>query len=165
MGYAALLDNEPEFARTMATSVKQRSAFGERVSQQVRRIGETGSLATMGFSWYGLHMETTPFDLTPAQNSLLQSLSQETGKSVTALIEEALAGLQEQVRPPHGERNGDKARDPQQPPLQPDADVPQPIWEVFSTTEDIPDEEWEKLPTDLAAQHDPYIYGTPKRQV
>jgi hypothetical protein len=59
MGYAALLDNEPEFARTMAASVKQRIAF----------------------------------------------------------------------------------------------DVPQPIWEVFSTTEDIPDEEWEKLPTDLATQH------------
>jgi hypothetical protein len=163
IGYAALLDNEPEFARTMAASVQQRITFGERVSQKVRCIDETEPLATIRFSWYGLHMETTPFDLTPAQKSLLQSLSQETGKSVTALIEEALAGLQEQVRPLHGERNGDK--DPQQPPLQPDADVPQPIWEVFSTTEDIPDEEWEKLPTDLATQHDHYIYGTPKRQV
>jgi antitoxin (DNA-binding transcriptional repressor) of toxin-antitoxin stability system len=28
---------------------------------------------------------------------------------------------------------------------------------------DVPDEEWEKLPTDLAEQHDHYIYGTPKR--
>jgi hypothetical protein len=110
-------------------------------------------------------METTPFDLTPAQKSLLQSLPQETGKFVTALIEEALAGLQEQVHPLYGERNGDKAKEPQQSPVQPDADAPQPIWEVFSTTEDIPDEEWEKLPTDLTTQHDHYIYGTPKRQV
>ena len=28
---------------------------------------------------------------------------------------------------------------------------------------DVPDEEWDKLPTDLAEQHDHYIYGTPKR--
>ena len=30
-------------------------------------------------------------------------------------------------------------------------------------TADVPDEEWDKLPTDLAEQHDHYIYGTPKR--
>lgn len=29
--------------------------------------------------------------------------------------------------------------------------------------EDVSDEEWEKLPTDGAEQHDHYIYGTPKR--
>jgi hypothetical protein len=40
-----------------------------------------------------------------------------------------------------------------------------PIWEVFADTDDIPEEEWEKLPTDLATQHDHYIYGTPKRPV
>ncbi|MBK8467055.1 MAG: hypothetical protein IPL32_14635 [Chloracidobacterium sp.] len=28
---------------------------------------------------------------------------------------------------------------------------------------DVPDEVWEKLPTDGAEQHDHYIYGTPKR--
>ena len=38
-GYDPLLDNEPDLARTMATSVKQRIAFGERVGQKVRRIG------------------------------------------------------------------------------------------------------------------------------
>jgi Putative transposase len=38
-GYDPLLDNEPELARTMAASVKQRIAFGERVGQNVRRIG------------------------------------------------------------------------------------------------------------------------------
>jgi hypothetical protein len=34
-----LLDNEPELAYTMAASVKQRVAFGERAGLKVRRIG------------------------------------------------------------------------------------------------------------------------------
>ncbi|MCZ6874207.1 MAG: transposase, partial [bacterium] len=38
-GYDPLLDNEPELARTMAASVKQRIAFGERAGQKVRRMG------------------------------------------------------------------------------------------------------------------------------
>jgi hypothetical protein len=38
-GYDPLLDNEPELARTMAASVKQRIACGERAGQNVRRIG------------------------------------------------------------------------------------------------------------------------------
>ena len=38
-GYDPLLDSEPELTRTMAASVKQRIAFGERAGQHVRRIG------------------------------------------------------------------------------------------------------------------------------
>jgi hypothetical protein len=38
-GYDPLLDNEPELARTMAASVQQRIAFGERAGEKVRRIG------------------------------------------------------------------------------------------------------------------------------
>jgi hypothetical protein len=38
-GYDPLLDTEPELARTMAASVKQRIAFGERAGEKVRRIG------------------------------------------------------------------------------------------------------------------------------
>ncbi len=39
-----------------------------------------------------------------------------------------------------------------------------PIWEeILETTADVPDEEWDKLPTDLAEQHDHYLYGTSKR--
>ncbi len=39
-----------------------------------------------------------------------------------------------------------------------------PIWErILERTADIPDEEWDKLPVDLAEQHDHYLYGTPKR--
>src|SRR6266567_8938351 len=38
-GYDPLGDDEPELARTMAASVQQRIAFGERAGQKVRRIG------------------------------------------------------------------------------------------------------------------------------
>ena len=39
-----------------------------------------------------------------------------------------------------------------------------PAWErILEMTADVPEEEWDKLPTDLAEQHDHYIYGTPKR--
>jgi hypothetical protein len=39
-----------------------------------------------------------------------------------------------------------------------------PIEEVLmEIAAQVPDEEWAKLPPDLADQHDHYIYGTPKR--
>jgi len=38
-GYDPLLDHDPELARTMAASVQQRIAFGQRAGEQVRRIG------------------------------------------------------------------------------------------------------------------------------
>ena len=38
-GYDPRRDNAPELARTMAASVQQRIAFGERAGQKVRRIG------------------------------------------------------------------------------------------------------------------------------
>src|SRR2546428_1665133 len=38
-GYDPLRDHAPELARTMAASVQQRIAFGERAGQKVRRIG------------------------------------------------------------------------------------------------------------------------------
>ena len=37
--YDPLRDDEPELAQTMAASVRQRIAFGERAGQKVRRIG------------------------------------------------------------------------------------------------------------------------------
>lgn len=46
----------------------------------------------------------------------------------------------------------------------PAASAEKPIWEeILELTADVPDEEWDKLPTDLAEQHDHYLYGTPKR--
>jgi Arc/MetJ-type ribon-helix-helix transcriptional regulator len=39
-----------------------------------------------------------------------------------------------------------------------------PVWEeIMDLTADVPDDDWDKLPADLAEQHDHYIYGTPKR--
>src|SRR5499427_2240866 len=38
-GYDPLRDHEPELARTMAASVQQRIAFGERAGEKVRRLG------------------------------------------------------------------------------------------------------------------------------
>jgi hypothetical protein len=37
-------------------------------------------------------------------------------------------------------------------------------WEIVGAAfKDVPDEEWEKLPKDGAAELDHYVYGTPKR--
>lgn len=42
--------------------------------------------------------------------------------------------------------------------------TPRPIWEVIQEiSATVPDEAWDGVPTDLAAQHDHYLYGTPKR--
>jgi Arc/MetJ-type ribon-helix-helix transcriptional regulator len=47
---------------------------------------------------------------------------------------------------------------------QPSAEAGKPIWEIIEEeNRSIPPEVWDDLPTDLAAQHDHYIYGTPKR--
>ncbi len=44
------------------------------------------------------------------------------------------------------------------------APVQKPIWEeIAEITASVPDEVWEALPTDLSAEHDHYIYGTPQR--
>jgi hypothetical protein len=51
-GYDPLLENEPDLARTMAASVKQRIAFGERAGENVRRIGS-------GFGYDGERPEFT----------------------------------------------------------------------------------------------------------
>lgn len=43
-------------------------------------------------------------------------------------------------------------------------DEAKPIWDqVQGFFKDVPEEDWAKLPTDLAEQHDHYIYGSPKR--
>jgi hypothetical protein len=49
-GYDPLLDNEPELARSMAASVRQRIAFGQRAGEKVRRIGH-------GFGYEGERAE------------------------------------------------------------------------------------------------------------
>ena len=40
-----------------------------------------------------------------------------------------------------------------------------PIWEIIEElSAQVPMEEWEKLPSDGAEQHDHYLYGSPKRR-
>jgi hypothetical protein len=100
-------------------------------------------------------METNLFDLTPEQKGLLVALAQKTGKPIPALIAEALGELQEHVHL-HGERA-------QHPTLPPDQ-MTKPLWEIADDLlKDVPQEVLDRLPTDGAAQHDHYIYGTPKR--
>lgn len=46
----------------------------------------------------------------------------------------------------------------------PAASAPKTAWDIIGQAfADIPGEEWEKIPTDGAAEHDHYLYGTPKR--
>ena len=41
-----------------------------------------------------------------------------------------------------------------------------PLWEIAEEiSAQVPIEEWEKLPTDGAEQHDHYLYGSPKRDL
>jgi hypothetical protein len=112
--------------------------------------------------WYGKPMETHPFHLTPEQKNLLVALAHETGKPVPALIAEALNALQEHVHaaqfqhPGHGGHRTHAA--PVAPPRK------KHIWEVAAElVAEIPEEDLAPLSVDGAAQHDHYIYGTPKR--
>jgi hypothetical protein len=101
-------------------------------------------------------METGKIELTPEQKGVLDALSQETGEPVSALIDRALEDLQAHLRA--GRAKGEQERPPAE------KTAPKPIWEKFiEASREIPDEELDRLPTDLASQVDHYIYGTPKR--
>ncbi len=106
-------------------------------------------------------METTPFDLTPEQKGLLQSLSQETGKPISALIAEALKGLERQVRP--NSVNGEDGRGVDEDTV-PSTHPEKHIWDIADELlAEVPEEELNRLPPDGAAQVDHYVYGLPKR--
>jgi len=107
-------------------------------------------------------MEQIPFEFTPKQKGILATLSRETGKPVPALLDEALEALQEHERSSHdhGTTGGYETPAPAASPQE----APKPIWEIFEeASRDIPDEVLARLPTDLAAQVDHYVYGLPKR--
>ena len=111
-------------------------------------------------------METSHVELTPEQKSVLASLSEETGESISVLIDQVLNELQERVRTArkHGGAENREAKSQQPTGIQLSPTTDQPIWEKFiADSEEIPDEELDRLPTDLASQVDHYIYGTPKR--
>jgi hypothetical protein len=107
-------------------------------------------------------MDTTPFDLTPEQKGMLASLSRETGKPIPTLIAEALKELQEHERA--GQTNGEQQAGNASPAAARPHEAHQLFWQRFlEASRRIPDEELDQLPSDLAAQVDHYIYGTPKR--
>ena len=101
-------------------------------------------------------MEQTSFELTSQQKGILATLSRATGKPIPALLDEALAVLQEHERldHAHGETHGSEH----------EASASQPIWEKICTTfSNLSEEDLNSLPVDGAAQVDHYAYGLPKR--
>jgi hypothetical protein len=56
--------------------------------------------------WYSEPMEPTSFELTPKQKGILATLSRETGKPISALLDEALEVLQEHERSSHDHGTG-----------------------------------------------------------
>jgi hypothetical protein len=101
-------------------------------------------------------MEQTPFELTPEQKGMLASLSRETGKPLPALLAAIAAALEELEE--RETSNGHEAVEPAV------AAAPQLFWQkAIEASQRIPEEDLERLPADLAAQVDHYIYGTPKR--
>ena len=107
-------------------------------------------------------MEQTLFELTPAQKGILATLSRETGKPISVLLNAALAVLQEHARSGHD--HGTTGHHETTAPVASSQEVPKPIWAIFEeASRNIPDAELARLPTDLAAQVDHYVYGLPKR--
>ena len=100
-------------------------------------------------------MQTNKIELTPEQKGVLAALSEETGESVSALIDQVLDALQERMRAARaGEKQDSCAAD----------DKAKPLWEkIIEAGYRIPEEELKDLPTDLAANVDHYAYGLPKR--
>ena len=74
-------------------------------------------------------MEQTPFELTPEQQSMLASLSRETGKPIPTLIAKALEELQEHERSGHDCDTTDGHETPA--PVVPPQEAPKTIWEIF----------------------------------
>lgn len=71
----------------------------------------------------------------------IQALPDDKQQEVLALVDEMLEEDQKQPREKVG-----------------------PIWEIITElSAQAPMEEWEKLPSDGAEQHDHYLYGSPKR--
>jgi hypothetical protein len=109
-------------------------------------------------------MEQTSFELTPEQKGLLATLSRETGKPIPALLDKALDVLQEHERLGHAKGETTNGNREATTPVASSQEASKPIWEIFEeASRDIPDEELARLPTDLAAQVDHYVYGLPKR--
>jgi Arc/MetJ-type ribon-helix-helix transcriptional regulator len=96
----------------------------------------------------------------PLENSIREAVHRGQFASIDAAMAEAARLLLHTLT--------QRQAAPATPPVgqEPPAEGPKPIWELFQEiSADVPAEEWDKLPADLAEQHDHYIYGTPKRPV
>jgi hypothetical protein len=92
----------------------------------------------------------------PLQNSIQAAVHSGRFASVNDAMIEAASMLVERLRHEQAQQQPSSQK-------QPPADE-KPIWEeILELTVDVPDEEWDKLPPDLAEEHDHYIYGIPKR--
>jgi len=130
----------------------------------LREKGLYFSYPLLPFFWYSEPMEPTSFELTPKQKGILATLSRETGKPISALLDEALEVLQEHEHSSHDHGTGTTGGHKMTAPTASPQEAPKPIWEIFEeASRDIPDEVLARLPTDLAAQVDHYVYGLPKR--
>lgn len=92
------------------------------------------------------------------ESGLLAAVQRGQFASLDDAMAAAAALLLERLGRPTTSANGPSATEASAAPAD------RPIWdEIQDLTADVPEEEWDKLPTDLAEQHDHYIYGTPKR--
>jgi putative addiction module CopG family antidote len=88
-------------------------------------------------------------------------LHSQVSRGAYASIDEAVADAVRRLMQTSGTRGtGDEADA-----LKEGEGTPQkPIWEIFEEeSRSVPPEVWDDLPTDLAEQHDHYIYGGPKK--
>ena len=91
---------------------------------------------------------TITLPLQPQEEAKLIALAQAKGLSTDALVREALDTIL-----------ADVPDRPEKPKLE-----SRPIWElILDNMQDVPPEEFAKLPKDGASQHDHYLYGHPKR--
>jgi hypothetical protein len=104
-------------------------------------------------------METTPAHLTPEQLGLLRALAEQTGKAPQEVLDEVFDQVRARVRPDSltQDTGGSQTSAPA-------PKTKKPLWErLEEISREVPEEDIEHVPTDLAAQVDHYIYGTPKR--
>ena len=132
----------------LATPTRPRClAMGRRPLHEASRQGQAAPQAGCGL-FHGAGDEGNTL------KGILATLSRATGKSIPALLDEALEVLQEQERLHH------PADEAPSPPAARPKSLGEIAAELFG---EIPEEELARLPVDGAAQHDHYIYGLPKR--
>jgi Arc/MetJ-type ribon-helix-helix transcriptional regulator len=91
------------------------------------------------------------------ESSILAAVHSGRYASLDDAMAEAAALLVQRLKQEQAQAKPTPARDQAAP-------EHKPVWErILERTAAIPDEEFDKLPTDLAEQHDHYLYGTPKR--